>query len=388
MYGRYFINPECWQHTPLSMSSTEATRQRKSQQTESPHPTFSPTNTRARQARQPRPRPRPGPVPRPRTASLSNAKKTASGRNWVIQTLEHRIGEHLQPRRTGFHPSGRRRHHHHPKRAPARRPSAKTYRHRTTPQPAGTCPAARNNPAARETMGEKTETERVEAGLTWGGSTAGRGERWTHSPGDEEKESREPSGGCGGRWRWAGEMISCGVVGFGFGFVAPCPGPGLDCFGGVGRSRSRGTRREGQSPEPGAVSFRSRLMTRNAGRGSRGAKPPSPRDVTAVGGRAWTRAVACRVPPAFTRHNYLRTTPWLFFFLSLFFLFIPPLLGQRACFACELRYAGEGMPFPAAAAADIHTSVQLLTISPCHLFAGARHVSGDHCCPCLEDGCK
>lgn len=56
---------------------------------------------------------------------------------------------------------------------------------------------------------------------------------------------------------WRNDLVvRSGVVGFGFGFVAPCPG--LDCFGGVGRSRSRGKDRR-----RGAFRSRSRL-TRNA----------------------------------------------------------------------------------------------------------------------------
>jgi hypothetical protein len=114
---------------------------------------------------------------------------------------------------------------------------------------------------------------------------------------------------------WRNDLVvRSGVVGFGFGFVAPCPG--LDCFGGVGRSRSRGKdRRRG--------AFRSVPFQIDEERGGagRGAKAPNPRDVTGVGARGrvpWRAVCRQRLPDITTR------APRLGFFFPHFFYSATP----------------------------------------------------------------
>lgn len=114
------------------LSSTEVPWQRKSPRIESPHHTFTPSTAA---------RPRPG--LKPRTLKLKKKLHRA-----VIESSRpsrHRIREQLHPRRPGFHPPGRR----HPKRRPARRPGAKTYRQHTAASRSTPAPP-RNNPAARD----------------------------------------------------------------------------------------------------------------------------------------------------------------------------------------------------------------------------------------------
>lgn len=167
----------------------------------------------------------------------------------------HRIREHLHPRRLGFHPPGRR----HPKRRPARRPGAKTYRQHTAASRSKPAPP-RNNPAARD--GER-ESRAEQRGLPEAGLTAGHGERWTHPPDDDEgKETRERRRAVAMSWR--NDLVRSGG-GVWFWFCGTLSWPGLP--------RWRG---EKQRQDRRGVPSCSRL-TRN------GAKPPSPRDVTAVG---------------------------------------------------------------------------------------------------------
>lgn len=159
------------------LSSTEVPWQRKSPRIESPHHTFTPSTAA---------RPRPG--LKPRTLKLKKKLHRA-----VIESSRpsrHRIREHLHPRRLGFHPPGRR----HPKRRPARRPGAKTYRQHTAASRSKPAPP-RNNPAARD--GER-EREREQRGLPEAGRRRGTARGGPTNPTTTRGRRR---GSGGGRWR-------------------------------------------------------------------------------------------------------------------------------------------------------------------------------------------
>lgn len=98
----------------------------------------------------------------------------------------HRIREQLHPRRPGFHPPGRR----HPKRRPARRPGAKTYRQHTAASRSTPAPP-RNNPAARD--GEREQRGLPEAGRRRGTARGG--------PTNPTTTRGRRRGSGGGRWR-------------------------------------------------------------------------------------------------------------------------------------------------------------------------------------------